>query len=102
MIKPIEEDKLDLFEKQVLFVLKDQPPNVLGTDFTLEDRALAGLVRRSIEVYNRILAREGTITEKHVAIVSTLTSLVCEKALLEKYIEGLLKNKENKNDSNKS
>lgn len=93
MLKPIDTNKLDVFEGQVFAILKDQPPNVLGVDFTLEDKALAGLIRRSVEVYNSILAREDTITEKHLAIVSTLTSLVCEKALLEKYIESLIQEK---------
>lgn len=93
MLKPIDKSKLDVFEGQVFAILKDQPPNVLGVDFTLEDKALAGLIRRSVEVYNSILGREDTITEKHLAIVSTLTSLVCEKALLEKYIESLIQEK---------
>lgn len=100
MLKPIDQSKLDIFEGQVFAILKEQPPNVLGVDFTLEDNALAGLIRRSVEVYNRILAREDTITEKHLAIVSTLTSLVCEKALLERYIQSLIK-EDPSHDNNK-
>lgn len=101
MLKPIDHNKLDLFESQVFAILKEQPPSVLGVDFTLEDKALAGLIRRAVEVYNSILSRDDTITEKHLAVVSTLTSLVCEKALLERYVESLIKEGKG-NDSNKS
>lgn len=101
MLKPIDQSKLDLFESQVFAILKEQPSSVLGFEFTLEDNALAGLIRRSVEVYNGILSRDDTITEKHLAVVSTLTSLVCEKALLERYVESLIKEGKG-NDGNKS
>jgi hypothetical protein len=87
MLNPISPDKLEFFEKNVFGILRDDPPSVLNTTFTLEDHAMAAIIKRCTEVYNRILTERETITEKHLAIVSTIVSLVCEKALLEKVIQ---------------
>lgn len=83
-------NKQDLFELAVLQILKEQPPSVLNTDFTLVDNALMDVVKRSVTVFNDIMSRDVTITEKHASIVATMASLVCEKALLEKFVETYL------------
>ena len=90
---PIDSEKLNIFEHYVLESLKAQPPSAYDREFILDDREMKLIVKRTSEIYNKILLQDVTIIEKHLMIVTTIASLVCEKAFLEQLLSGVVEAK---------